>query len=95
MKAIRKLLTIYSFTLIFTACENGGNDPQPITTGTISGSVSAALDQSPVARAEVIFGGQSVQTAADGTFKLSDVPAGSDWLRVEAGKELLSMPRMR
>jgi pimeloyl-ACP methyl ester carboxylesterase len=85
MTTTKKLLPICLFTLILAACDSGGDDgTQPTTTGTISGVVNAAVDQSPVANAEVTIGAQNSTSTVDGNFELSNVPTGSAVIRAEA-----------
>jgi TonB-linked SusC/RagA family outer membrane protein len=52
------------------------------STGTIRGRVIDEASQSPLRGALVRFGGQSAQTREDGGYLLTDVPPGSDTLRV-------------
>jgi hypothetical protein len=52
------------------------------STGTIRGRVIDEASQSPLRGALVRFGGQNAQTREDGGYLLSDVPPGSDTLRV-------------
>ena len=84
MKTTHKFLPIYFFTLVIAACDSGDDGSQPTTTGTISGIVSDARDQSPVADAEVSIGSQKANSAADGRFELSNVPTGMEVIRAEA-----------
>ena len=85
MKTTYKFLPIYFFyTLVFVACDSGDDGTQPTATGTISGNVSAARAQLPVADAEVTVGSQTANSAADGSFELSNVPAGMAVIRAEA-----------
>ncbi len=83
MKATHRFLSICFLTLLLSACDNGDDGNQPAT-GTISGTVIAAKDQSPVADAEVTIVGLKTNSAADGSFELSNVPTGSAVIRAEA-----------
>ncbi len=80
MKSTQKFLAIWFVIMGFAACESG----EDAGTGNISGIVSAARDQSPVADAEVTIGSQSTNSAADGSFEISNVPTGLTPIRAEA-----------
>jgi hypothetical protein len=81
MKKTHKFLPIYFFALLFAACDSGDDGT---ATGTISGIVSAARDQSPIADAEVSIGSQTATSTADGSFELLNVPAGMAVIRASA-----------
>lgn len=72
------------FAILLTACSSGDEDPQPASSGTVSGIVTSAVDQSTVANAPISIGGQTTNSASDGSFELTNVPTGTVWLRVEA-----------
>jgi outer membrane protein OmpA-like peptidoglycan-associated protein len=50
---------------------------EPITIGTITGIITDAATGRPVAGAQVLAGGQMVETDAQGRFSLSEIPAGA------------------
>src|SRR3954464_2955381 len=50
--------------------------------GSIRGRVTDASSQQPIQGALVRFGSRNTQTRTDGGYTLTDVPAGSDSLRV-------------
>ena len=70
--------------ILLTACGGGDEDPQPTSVGTISGTVSSAIDQSAVANAPLSISGKTANSTSDGSFELTNVPTGIAWLRVEA-----------
>ena len=84
MKTISRFLPIYFLSLFFATCDSGDDGNQPAATGTVSGIVSAAKDQSPIADAEVTIGSLKANSAADGRFELSNVPTGMAAIRAEA-----------
>ncbi len=64
-------------SLILAACGGDGSNPPPpppaSSVGAVSGTVSSAVDSSPIAGAIVSNGAARATTGADGTFSLADV----------------------
>ena len=69
---------VLSFGLLLAACGGGGgsDSPPPPALGTVSGSVMASGDATPVAGAQVRAGALSAATDGDGKFTLANVAAG-------------------
>ncbi len=65
--------SVAAITQICSSCSSGGT----VTTGTITGAVTDAATTSPINGATVSAGGVSTSSASDGTYTLSNVPAGA------------------
>ena len=78
MNCIR-IVGLLVIALTLGAC-GGGEDgtpvPPPATTGTVSGTVVASSNGASLAGVAVTAAGRSASTAADGTYTLTEVPAG-------------------
>ncbi|MBX3607032.1 MAG: immunoglobulin domain-containing protein [Piscinibacter sp.] len=74
---LRRLFAPLVLCLGVAACGGGDDAPPPPALGSVSGTVVASSDASPVAGAQVSAGAQSATTDADGRFTLTDVAAGS------------------
>ena len=78
MNCIR-IVGLLVVALTLGACGGGeGGTPVslPATTGTVSGTVLASSNGAPLAGVAVTAAGRGASTAADGTYALTEVPAG-------------------
>ena len=78
---VHTLATLFACIAV-TACGGGSHSdptpppPPPVTTGTVSGTVLDAITGAALAGVAVVSSGRSSSTAADGTYSLTEVPAG-------------------
>lgn len=75
------LVLILAGALTLTGC-GGGGDGQAARTGGIAGTIVHAGTGQPLGAITVIAGGVATQTAADGSFRLNNVPAGPQVLTI-------------